>query len=98
MEAGIEQPPGVTVSHETIYTEIYTLPRGELRREPISYLRQDKPTRGRKPKGSERRGKLCNMTNIKDRPDEIEGRLIPGYREGDLILGAGGAKCHRHAG
>jgi IS30 family transposase len=93
MEAGMEQASGLSVSHETIYTAIYALPRGELRRELISYLRRDKPLRGRKPKGSERRGKLCNMTNIRERPEEIEGRLVPGHWEGDLILGAGGASA-----
>ncbi len=51
------------------------------------------PARGRKPKGSERRGKLCNMTNIRDRPEEVAGRLVPGHWEGDLILGAGGASA-----
>ena len=81
------------MSHEAIYTAIYALPRGELRRELIACLRQDKPGRGRKPKGSERRGKLCGMTNIKERPEEIEGRLVPGHWEGDLILGAGGASA-----
>ena len=89
----MEQHSGLSVSHETIYTAIYALPRGELRRELIGSLRQGKPLRGRKPKGSERRGKLCNMTNIKQRPKEIEGRLIPGHWEGDLILGAGGASA-----
>ena len=59
----------------------------------IFCLRQDKPSRGRKPKGSERRGKLCNMTNIKERPEEVEGRLVPGHWEGDFILGAGGASA-----
>jgi IS30 family transposase len=93
MEAGLEQPSGLSVSHETIYTAIYALPRGELRRELIACLRQDKPMRGRKPKGSERRGKLCNMTNIKERPEEIEGRLVPGHWEGDIILGSGGASA-----
>ena len=93
MEAGIEQPSGLSVSHEAIYTAIYALPRGELRRELIGCLRQDKPMRGRKPKGSERRGKLCNTTNIKERPEEVEGRLVPGHWEGDLILGAGGASA-----
>jgi transposase, IS30 family len=93
IEAGMEQSSGVSVSHEAIYTAIYALPRGELRRELIACLRQDKPMRGRKPKGSERRGKLCNMTNIKQRPEEIEGRLVPGHWEGDIILGAGGASA-----
>jgi len=93
MEAGLEKVSGVSVSHETIYAAIYALPRGELRRELIGCLRQDKPLRGRKPKNSERRGKLCNMTNIKERPEEVEGRLVPGHWEGDIILGAGGASA-----
>ena len=49
--------------------------------------------RGRKPKGSERRGKLCGMTNIKERPEEIEARLVPSDWAGDLILGARGASA-----
>ena len=93
MKDGMAEQSGVTVSHEAIYRAVYALPRGELRRELIGCLRQGKPLRGRKPKGSERRGKLCNMTNIKDRPEEIEGRLVPGHWEGDLILGAGGASA-----
>ena len=68
MEAGLEKASGLSVSHEAIYAVIYALPRGELRRELIACLRQDKPMRGRKPRNSERRGKLCNMTNIKERP------------------------------
>lgn len=93
IEGGMEQQSGLSVSHEAIYQAIYALPRGELRRELIASLRQDKPTRGRKPKGAERRGKLCNMTNIKERPEEVEGRLVPGHWEGDLILGARGASA-----
>jgi IS30 family transposase len=61
-----------------------------LRRELIACLRQDKPMRGRKPKGTERRGKLCNTTNLNERSEGVEGRLVPGHWEGDLILGAGG--------
>lgn len=93
IEDGMEQHSGLLVSHEAIYTAVYALPRGELRRELIACLRQDKPSRGRKPKGSERRGKLCGMTNIKARPEEIEGRLVPGHWEGDLILGARGTSA-----
>jgi IS30 family transposase len=93
IEDGVAMESGLQVSHEAIYTAIYALPRGELRRELIACLRQDKPRRGRKPKGSERRGKLCDMTNIKERPEEVEGRLVPGHWEGDLIIGAGGASA-----
>ncbi len=76
------------MSHEPIYSALYALPRGELRRELLACLRQNKPTRGRKPRGSELRGKLCNMTNIRERPEEVAGRLVPGHWEGDVILGA----------
>ena len=38
----MEQPSGLRVSHEAIYTALYALPRGELRRELLSYLRQAK--------------------------------------------------------
>ena len=97
MENGMEQPSGLRVSHEAIYTALYALPRGELRRELLSFLRQAKPMRGRRPKGSERRGKLVGMTNIRERPEEVEGRLVPGHWEGDLILGTGGQR-RGHAG
>ncbi len=92
-EAGMQRPSGLHMSHEAIYAAIYALPRGELRRELVGCLRHAKPARGRKPKGSELRGKLCGMTNIKDRPEEVEGRLVPGHWEGDLILGAQGASA-----
>jgi IS30 family transposase len=93
IEEGMEQSSGLLVSHEAIYTALYALPRGALRRELLSYLRQAKPSRGRKPKGAERRGKLCGMTNIRDRPEDVAGRLVPGHWEGDLILGAAGASA-----
>lgn len=92
-EAGMERASGLRVSHEAIYAAIYALPRGALRRALIGCLRHAKPARGRKPKGSELRGRLLGMTNIKDRPDEVEGRLVPGHWEGDLILGAKGASA-----
>jgi len=91
--AGVACTSGLRVSHEAIYAAIYALPRGALRRELVGCLRHAKPARGRKPKGSELRGRLCGMTNIKDRPEEVEGRLVPGHWEGDLILGAKGASA-----
>ena len=88
IENGVVQDAKLLVSHEAIYSALYALPRGELRRELLACLRQGKAMRGRKPRGSELRGKLCNMTNIRERPEEVAGRLVPGHWEGDVILGA----------
>jgi IS30 family transposase len=85
----MEQPSGQLVSHEAIHTALYALPRGELQHELLSYLHQAKPMPGRKQKGSKRRRKLVGVTNIKERPEEVEGRLVQGHWQGDLILGAG---------
>ncbi len=76
------------VSHETIYNYIYVLPRGELKKELISYLRRKhhhrrkrKETGYKKPKTTE------DFLSIEERPKEIADRIIPGHWEGDLIIG-----------
>ena len=69
------------------------MPRGGLRRELIGLLRHAKPALGREPKGSEMRGKLVGMASIEERPEEVEGRLVPGHWEGDLIVGAESASA-----
>ena len=89
LEDGAAVSSGVSVSHEAIYQAIYAVPRGELRRELLACLRQGKPHRGRRSKDGERRGRICDMTSIHERPAEVEGRLVPGHWEGDLIKGAG---------
>jgi IS30 family transposase len=79
------------VSHEAIYTYIYILPRGSLKKELLSYLRQQKKYRRRKGKNQarkeEKRGSIPEMISIEERPKEVENRTIPGHWEGDLILG-----------
>jgi transposase, IS30 family len=75
------------VSHETIYTYIYLLPRGELRKELISYLRQGSEGRRRRYRTTEQRGKILNMVSIHERPEESKGRTIGGHWESDLIVG-----------
>lgn len=75
------------VSHETIYTAIYAMPRGSLRRELTSMLRQHHRTRRKRSQGEDRRGKLTGMVSIHLRPPEANERLLPGHWEGDLIVG-----------
>jgi transposase, IS30 family len=80
--------PG-TVCHETIYTALYALPRGELRRELLGHLRQGRQNRRPRSRGTDRRkGFVTDDIRISERPEEIAGRLIPGHWEGDLIKGA----------
>ena len=95
VENGMEHPFGLRISYEAISTTLNAPPRGELRRELLSCLRQARSTQGRKPKCSEPRGKLEGMTNIRERPEDLEGHLVPGQREDDLILGGVGALVER---
>ena len=79
------------VCRETIYTAIYALPVGELRKELIICLRQGKTTRRPRSGGVDRRGQIPEMVSIHVRPPEIEDRLMPGHWEGDLIKGKANA-------
>lgn len=76
------------VSHETIYTAIYAMPRGELRRQHVALLRQARGDRRRTRRGNDARGKLPDLPSIHLRPPEANERLLPGHWEGDLIKGA----------
>ena len=83
-----DETPTLRVSHETIYTAIYAMPRGELRTEVIGWLRFGHAKRRPRARGEDRRGQIPDMVSIHDRPPEIEERLVPGHWEGDLIKGA----------
>jgi IS30 family transposase len=86
---GFPDAAGYRVSHETIYSAIYLVLRGELRKELIACLRQGRSTRKPRTRGTDRRGKIPDMQSIHVRPPEVADRLIPGHWEGDLIKGAG---------
>ncbi|WP_072807537.1 IS30 family transposase [Rhodococcoides yunnanense] len=81
--------PEMQVSHETIYQAIYVLPRGGLKKEVEKALRTGRTFR--KPHGRVAKSKnarhIPDKVGIADRPDEVEGRKIPGHWEGDLIMG-----------
>lgn len=87
----LEYPTDMTmrISHESIYTYIYCLPRGSLRKELISCMRQERGLRqNRKRKSHPRTGSITNAISIHERPEETKNRTIPGHWEGDLLMGS----------
>jgi IS30 family transposase len=84
-----EYPDDATmrVSHETIYTHLYVLPRGELKRELLRYLRHRRKHRQSRRAAHDRRGLIPDMISIEERPAEVADRTVPGHWEGDLLMG-----------
>ena len=76
------------VSHETIYATIYAFPRGALKLGMIECLRQRQPKRGRRRTTLARGFRVPEDMRIMHRPEQIEGRQVPGHWEGDFIKGA----------
>lgn len=76
------------VSHETIYAAIYAYPRGALKIGMLECLRQRQPKRGRRRSTLARGFSVPEAMRIVHRPEEIEGRQVPGHWEGDFIKGA----------
>ena len=80
--------PSQRVSHETIHAAIYAQPRGGLKALMIEALRQAKPKRGTRRTTLAGSAMVPETLQIIHRPEDIEARLVPGHREGDLINGA----------
>ena len=80
--------PTRLISHETIYAAIYAQPRGGLKAGMIVALRQHKAARGLRRTTLSGGSIAPESLRIVHRPEEIEGRLVPGHWEGDLIKGA----------
>ncbi len=79
----------VRISHETIYTTLYAMPRGELRAQVLTLMRQAHKAR-RRGRVKDRRSKsIPDMVLIDQRPVEVDERIVPGHWEGDLIVGKG---------
>ena len=72
---------------ETIYTYLYVLPRGSLKKDLLSCLRQNRKRRHKQSRGVRFERNIEDILNIEERPKEVEGRIIPGHWEGDLIVG-----------
>jgi IS30 family transposase len=79
-------PDPVRLSHETIYTALYAMPRGQLRARVLTLLRRSHKQRGAR-SGRAPHPFTDTMTMIDQRPSEVAERLVPGHWEGDLIKG-----------
>ena len=88
-ELKIDYPSDMTmhISPDTIYSYIYVLPKGALKKELLACLRRNHQHRYKQTKGSRNERKLEDMLSIEERPKEVEDRIIPGHWEGDLIMG-----------
>lgn len=75
------------ISHESIYTYIYVLPRGELKAELTRALRREKKYRASRKDSAEKRGRIREMISIEERPKNVRKRCLAGHWEGDLLVG-----------
>jgi len=75
------------ISPEAIYTYIYVLPRGALKKELTACLRRNHKRRYTQAMDTKMERKLEDILSIEERPKEVEDRIIPGHWEGDLIIG-----------
>lgn len=80
------------VSHETIYSYLYVLPRGELKREITACLRRHHKHRHRR-KDRQKNSPIQDFLSIEERPAEVANRIIPGHWEGDLLAGSRNASA-----
>jgi IS30 family transposase len=76
------------ISHESIYTYLYCLPQGELKKELIACLRQERKLRRNRKHGHAKRSSITNAISITERPVEVADRTVPGHWEGDLVMGS----------
>lgn len=75
------------ISHEAIYTYLYVMPKGELKKRLLGKLRRERKRRHKRVNGMGKPRKLEDMVMIDQRPPEVLERTIPGHWEGDLLLG-----------
>ena len=75
------------ISHESIYTYLYCLPKGSLKKELLKCLRQERKFRHNRKAIHNKRSTITDFLSISERPKEALDRTVPGHWEGDLIMG-----------
>ena len=82
------------ISHESIYSYLYVLPKGTLKREIIKCLRRRHiKRRTRVGKSRLKYSPIQDFLSIEERPAEVADRIIPGHWEGDLLMGHNNASA-----
>jgi transposase, IS30 family len=82
--------PNEQISYESIYTYIYLLPRGELKKELLKGLRLGRVKRKRRgTRTMANREVIADMISIEERPAEVGDRSVAGHWEADLLVGKG---------
>jgi len=79
--------PTMRVSPETLYTYLYVLPRGQLKRALIRALRRRHHVRRPRTRSRRSTHPVQDMLSIEERPPEVATRTVPGHWEGDLLVG-----------
>ena len=78
------------MSYETIYRSLFIQARGVLKKELLAHPRATHAIRRSRHASLKRDGlgQIKDAVSIRERPAGVEGRAIPGHREGDLIAGS----------
>lgn len=87
LKTDYSQDKTMRISHESIYQHLYCLPRGELKKELMKGLRQERKMRQPRKYAHYRKQRIQDIISISERPKEVEKRIVPGHWEGDLIIG-----------
>ena len=85
--------PTMRISHEAIYTYLYVLPRGALRKELLRALRHHHHVRRPRHRPRQKSRPIQDCISIEERPPAVAARTIPGHWEGDLLMGHGNASA-----
>ena len=85
--------PTMRISHEAIYTYLYVLPRGALRKELLRALRHHHHVRRPRRALRLKSRPIQDSISIEERPADVADRTVPGHWEGDLLMGHGNASA-----
>lgn len=85
--------PTMRLSHEAIYTYLYVLPRGALKKALVRALRHRHHVRRPRHKVRQKPRPIQDFLSIEERPAAVADRTVPGHWEGDLLMGHGNASA-----